>query len=56
MPLISGPEAKTREGISENIRRERHAGKKESQAIAIAMSEAGKSRSRKKGKKSSGKK
>ena len=47
MPLIKGKEAKTKKGISENISRERHAGKKESQSIAIAMSEAGKSRKKK---------
>lgn len=40
MPLIKGPKAKTREGISENIRIERRAGKSQKQAIAIALSEA----------------
>lgn len=49
MPLLKGKKAKTRKGISENIRREMHAGKPQNQAIAIAYSEAGKSR--KKGKK-----
>ena len=44
MPLVKGKKAKTKEGISENISRERHAGKPEDQAIAIAMSEAGKSK------------
>jgi hypothetical protein len=49
MPLIKGKAAKTKKGISENIRRERNTGRPEAQSIAIAMSEAGKSR--KKGKK-----
>lgn len=38
MPLKSG---KSKKIISENIRTEMHAGKKQSQAIAIAMSKAG---------------
>ena len=50
MPLVKGKAAKTKKGISENIRRERKAGKPEDQSIAIAMSEAGKSRRKKKGK------
>jgi hypothetical protein len=41
MPLKSGSSKKV---ISENIRREMHAGKPQKQAIAIAMSKAGKSR------------
>jgi hypothetical protein len=41
MPLLTG---KSRRVISENIRREMHAGKKQSQAIAIALSKAGKSK------------
>jgi hypothetical protein len=48
MPLVKGKKAKTKEGISENIRRERNAGRPENQAIAIAMSEAGKSKKKKK--------
>ena len=40
MPLVKGKRAKTKKGISENIRREMHAGKPQNQAIAIAMSEA----------------
>ena len=40
MPLVKGKKAKTKKGISENIRREIHAGKPRNQAIAIAMSEA----------------
>lgn len=41
MPLKKGSSKKV---ISENIRTEMHAGKKQSQAIAIAYSKAGKSR------------
>ncbi len=48
MPLLKGAKARTKAGISENIRREREAGRPEKQSIAIAMSEAGKSRKGKK--------
>lgn len=41
MPLKKG---KSKATISQNISTERNAGKPEKQAIAIAMSEAGKSR------------
>jgi len=40
MPLVKGPRAKTKEGISENIRREVNAGRPVKQAAAIAYSEA----------------
>ena len=40
MPLIKGAKAKSKEGISENIRREMHSGKPQKQAVAIALSEA----------------
>jgi len=42
MPLREGSSNKT---ISENIRTEMHAGKPQKQAIAIAMSQAGRGRS-----------
>jgi hypothetical protein len=45
MPLKHG---KSKKVISDNIRTEMHAGKPQRQAIAIAMSKAGKSRKRKK--------
>lgn len=48
MPLLKGAKAKTKAGISSNIRREMESGKPQKQAIAIAMSEAGKSRKGKK--------
>lgn len=41
MPLVKG---KSQKAISENIRREMHAGKPQAQAIAIAMRTAGKAR------------
>ena len=44
MPLKRGSSKKT---ISENIRREMHAGKPQAQAIAIAMRKAGKPRRKK---------
>ncbi len=48
MPLVKGQKAKTRQGISTNIKREVAAGKPQRQAVAIAMSEAGKSKNKKK--------
>jgi hypothetical protein len=45
MPLKKGSSKKT---ISENIKREMHAGRPQKQAIAIAMRSAGKTRSKKK--------
>lgn len=40
MPLIKGKKAKTRQGISENIKKEMHEGKPQKQAVAIALSQA----------------
>lgn len=40
MPLIKGPKAKSKAGISENIKREIRAGKSQKQAVAIALSQA----------------
>ena len=48
MPLIKGKRAKTKKGISHNVKVEEAAGKPHNQAIAIAMSEAGKSRKKSK--------
>ena len=48
MPLLKGKRARTKKGISRNIRTEIRAGKPQNQAIAIALSEAGKSRKRNK--------
>ena len=40
MPLVKGAKARTRKGMSENIRREIEAGKPKDVAVAIAYSEA----------------
>jgi len=40
MPLLKGAAAKSKKGISENIKREIRAGKSQKQAVAIALSEA----------------
>lgn len=47
MPLLKGSKAKSKKGISENIRREIKSGKKPSQAAAIAYSLAKKKRKKK---------
>ena len=51
MPLVKGKAARSREGFSENVKREMSEGKKQSQAVAIAYSEARRSHKSKKGKK-----
>jgi hypothetical protein len=48
MPLVKGKKAKTRAGFSENVRREVEAGKPQKQAVAIAYSQAGESKKKKK--------
>lgn len=48
MPLVKGAKAKTKKGFSENIKREMAAGKPQRQAVAIAYSEAGEKKKRKK--------
>ena len=49
MPLISGKKAKTKKGISGNIKILRKENYPEKQAIAIAFSKAGKTKKKKKG-------
>lgn len=48
MPLVKGAKARTRKGFSENVKREMKAGKPQKQAVAIAYSEAGKAKRKKK--------
>lgn len=48
MPLIKGAKAKTRKGFEENIKREIEAGKPQKQAVAIAYSQAGEKKRKKK--------
>jgi hypothetical protein len=50
MPLVKGAAARSKKGFSENIKREMDAGKPQKQALAIAYSEAGKSKNKSKGK------
>jgi hypothetical protein len=44
MPLMKGEKAKTKKGFSKNVETEMKAGKPQKQAVAIAYSEAGKSK------------
>lgn len=48
MPLVKGSRAKTKKGFSENVKLEMEAGKPQKQAVAIAYSEARKSKKKKK--------
>lgn len=48
MPLVKGKKASTREGFSQNVEKEMHAGKPQKQAVAIAYSEARKGKAKKK--------
>ncbi len=48
MPLVKGKAAKSKEGFSENVKREMEAGKPQKQAVAIAYSEARGGKKRKK--------
>jgi hypothetical protein len=51
MPLIKGKAAKSKKNIAKNIQREIESGKPKKQAVAIALSVAGKSKKKKIGKK-----
>ncbi len=54
MPLVKGAKAKSKKGFSGNIKKEMKSGKPQKQAVAIAYSEADKSKKKmpmKKGKK-----
>lgn len=48
MPLLKGSKARSRKGISRNIRTEVKAGRPRRQSIAVAMRLAGKSRKKRK--------
>lgn len=48
MPLVKGEKAKTKKGFSDNIKREINSGRDKKQAIAIAYSEADRSKKKKK--------
>lgn len=47
MPLVKGKKAKTKEGFSKNVSTEVKAGKPQKQAVAIAYSEARRSKKKK---------
>lgn len=47
MPLVKGTAARSKKGFSENVKREMDAGKPQKQAVAIAFSEAGRSKPKK---------
>jgi hypothetical protein len=48
MPLVKGEKAKTKKGFSANVKKEMEAGKPQKQAVAIAYSEAGEKKKKKK--------
>jgi hypothetical protein len=48
MPLVKGAKARTKQGFSSNIKKEMAAGKPQRQAVAIAYSEARRSKKKKK--------
>lgn len=47
MPLVKGKKARTKEGFSKNVSTEVKAGKPQKQAVAIAYSEARRSKKKK---------
>ncbi len=51
MPMVKGAKARTKKGFSENVKTEMEAGKPQKQAVAIAYSEAGEKKKKKKAKK-----
>lgn len=48
MPLVKGKAARSKKGFSKNIETEMNSGKKQSQAVAIAYSEARRGKEKKK--------
>jgi hypothetical protein len=48
MPLEKGKAAKTKKGFSKNVATERKSGKSEAQSVAIAYSEAGEKKKKRK--------
>jgi len=48
MPLIKGEKAKTKKGFSSNVKKEMESGKPQKQAVAIAYSEAGEKKKKRK--------
>jgi hypothetical protein len=48
MPLVKGAKARTRKGFGENVKREMDSGKSQKQSLAIAYSEAGEKKRKKK--------
>jgi hypothetical protein len=47
MPLVKGKAAKTKKGFSSNVKAEMDSGKPQKQAVAIAFSEAGEGKKKK---------